>query len=137
MSSEKVNVTLRSSPSASVEFPAEKGPDRSCFGALRLFPGIPRAVTRGELDWIERREPALFARLTVSPYVESKRVDRRGASEATVERLAESEGLSHLSHGRKVEVLRKRGKLKPPEKPPKPVPAKKSAEGGKATPSNR
>lgn len=120
---ERTIVTLRSAPSESLEIPEEFGGktlQRSCFGAIRLFPGVPKTVTRDELEQIKRGRPDVFARLTVQPYVESRRVDRRGASEADVHRLVEGEGLSHLPHARQVEVLRERGKMpaNAPEKAP-------------------
>lgn len=120
---ERTIVTLRSAPSESIEVPGEFGGralQRSCFGAIRLFPGVPKTVTRDELEQIKRGRPDVFARLTVQPYVESRRVDRRGATEADVHRLAEEAGISHLPHARQVEVLRKRGKMpaNAPEKAP-------------------
>jgi len=141
--SEKVTVVLRSQGSVEIEFPEgkEAPKNRSCFGALRLFAGIPRAITREELEWIEKKEPKLFARLRVAKYVESKRVDRRGASEAEVERLAEREGIGHLPPGRRLEVLRKRGKVKPPEPNPvrleKPAKSKPAAKPPATKPSER
>lgn len=128
----KVIVTLRSAPPESVEVPkyvkGKKGKggepvetERSCFGALRFFPGIPKTVTADELEYVKSSDAELARRLAVRPYVESKRVDRRGATEAEVEALAETEGVGHLGLGRKVEVLRRRGKLKvKPTEPPKP-----------------
>jgi len=124
--SQKVTVVLRSRGSTEIEFPEGKdAPSRSCFGALRLFAGIPRAITREELEYIERKFPGVFENLRVTPYVESKRVDRRGASEAELERLAEREGIAHLPPGRRLEVLRKRGKLKAPERRAAGKPAEK------------
>lgn len=117
MMTEKTIVTLRSAPSVSVEVPDEqegKTLQRSCFGALRLFPGIPKTITKDELEHLKKNQPDVFARLTVQPYVESKRVDRRGAGEADVRRLAEEAGISHLPHRKQVEVLRERGKLSKP-----------------------
>lgn len=105
----KVVVTLRSAPVASVEFP--EGVERSAFGAIRLFPGVPRAVSLSELKHIRAAEPGVFARLHVQPYVESRRVDLRGAGEAEVARLAGEEGISHLPHAEQVRVLRERGRL--------------------------
>lgn len=120
----KVIVTLRSAPSESVEIPKykkkEKGAKgerveitRSCFGALRFFPGIPKAVTKDELEYIKKNDAELRRRLKTRPYVESKRVDKRGASESEVEALAESEGIGHLPMKRQIEILKKRGKIKP------------------------
>ena len=129
----KVIVTLRTSPSVSVEIPNSKTVEgkevelkRSVFGALRFFPGIPKAITTDELEFIRATRPDLDRRkLNERPYVESKRVDRRGASEAEVEAKAEKEGLSHLPHGRKLEVLTRRGKIsKPTPKAVKSEPAK-------------
>jgi hypothetical protein len=119
----KMIVTLRSAPPVSVEVPAvvkydgtEREVKRSCFGALRLFPGLPKTVTEDELEHIKRKEPEVYARLEIRPYVESKRVDRRGASEADVERMAEAEGVAHLRPKARDARLRARGKLKRPEK---------------------
>lgn len=111
---EKKIVTLRSAPSVSVEVPDSqdsKTLQRSCFGAIRLFPGIPKTVTKDELEFIEKTDPDLYGRLVVQPYVESKRIDRRGVAESEVDRLAAEEGIAHLSHGKQVEVLRSRGKI--------------------------
>jgi len=122
---ERTIVTLRAAPSASVEVPEKKDGktlQRSCFGALRLFPGIPKTVTRDELEHIKQAEPDLYNRLTVQPYVESKRVDRRGAGEAEIAKLAEQEGIAHLPHARQVELLRERGKIRVPEAAPEEKP---------------
>lgn len=133
---ERTIVTLRVAPSASVEIPEErdgKALKRSCFGALRLFPGIPKTVTRDELEHIKRAEPDLYNRLIVQPYVESKRVDRRGAGEAEIAKLAEQEGIAHLPHARQVELLRERGRIRVPEAAPteKPKPGGGKKPGGK------
>jgi hypothetical protein len=134
---ERKIVTLRAAPSASVEIPEEKGGrrlQRSCFGALRLFPGIPKTVTLDELECIKREEPDLYAQLTVQPYVESKRVDRRGVAEAELARLAEAEGISGMPPQRQLRVLRERGKLrKPGDQSVSRAPSggKKPATGGK------
>jgi len=111
-------VTLRSAPSATVEFPEtvkvgkeEQKLERSCFGALRLFPGLPRAVSEDELKYIEKKYPALFRRLAVQDYVESKRVDLRGVTESDLDALAEKEGLGHLPPREKIRRLKERGKL--------------------------
>lgn len=119
---DKFVVTLRTAPSEAVEVPDEL--KRSCFGALRFFPGIPKTVTKDELEFIKSNNADLHKRLHVRSYVESKRVDKRGASEAQIEKLADEAGIGHLKLGRKVEVLEKRGLLKkvaPPKKvePPK------------------
>ena len=103
-------VMLRSAPSETVEVPEEV--PRSCFGALRLFPGIPKTVTQEELDHVQATRPEVFERLEVRPYVESRRVDVRGASEAELEQLAVAEGIGHLPHAAQVRKLRERGRLK-------------------------
>jgi hypothetical protein len=103
-------VTLRSAPSETVEVP-EEVKVRSCFGALRLFPGVPKAVTKEELKHIETARPDVFERLEVRPYVESRRVDLRGVSEAEIAALARTEGLEHLRPAEQVRQLRERGKL--------------------------
>lgn len=123
----KVIVTLRGGATASIEVPGnfprkrgEKGEtkaiSRSIFGAIRLFPGIPKAITGDELAYVEGWRRDVFARLEVRPYVESKRVDYRGIGEEALEALAESEGVGHLPTSRKVEVLAERGKLKIPDR---------------------
>lgn len=130
---EKVIVTLRSAPSESVEVPkfkkgakGEKGEKaetaRSCFGALRFFPGIPKTITKDELEFIKGSSAELFRRLSVRPYVESKRVDKRGATEDDVEKAAEKAGVGHLPAKKKLAVLAERGligsKAAPPPKKP-------------------
>jgi len=111
-------VTLRSAPSVSIDIPAQeegaKQIQRSCFGAIRLFPGVPKAVTKDELDHIKATMPEVFLRLTIQPYVESKRVDLRGVAEADVSKLAAEEGIEHLSHARQVDLLRERGQIARP-----------------------
>ena len=109
----KVTVTLRAAPRVSFDIPETV--ERSCFGALRFFPGIPRACSTGELAYIKEHHPNDYRRLLVSSYVESRRVDRRGASEAEIERRARQEGLEHLPFVKKVAELRRRGKLPEPE----------------------
>jgi hypothetical protein len=127
----KVIATLRSAPAASVDVPktfpvrrVKRGEkprekpreiERSCFGSLRFFPGIPKTISKDELEFIESGRPDLSKRLDVSEYVESKRVDYRGATEKAIETAAESEGIGHLSLKRKVEVLRERGKIDKPD----------------------
>ena len=137
MSAKKIVIFRGRGAPATVEFPeGEKAPKRSCFGALRLFPGIPRAVTAEELAFIEKKHPAVYAELEVRPYVESRRVDRRGATEAEVERLAAEAGISHLPNARVLEILRERGKLKdPPRTRPAAKPAARKPE--KSKPSER
>jgi hypothetical protein len=138
---ERTIVTLRSAPSATVEVPEKKKDggalQRSCFGVLRLFPGIPKTVTRDELEHIKQAEPDLYNRLTVQPYVESKRVDRRGAGEAEIAKLAEQEGIAHLPHGRQVELLRERGKIRKPGKQRAAVSEKPSGKPGGKKPGGR
>lgn len=107
--SKKVVATLRSGPSVSIEVPG--GVQRSCFGAIRLFPGIPRAITGEEYEHVRKKHPKVCARLEIGKYVESKRVGARGISEADLEGLAEREGLSHLKLKTQVEKLRERGML--------------------------
>lgn len=138
----KVTVTLRSGPYVSLEFPEEYRPargadlqkvERSCYGAVRLYPGLPKAISASELAYLEAKQPELAAKLLVRPYVESRRVDKRGCSEAELERLAEQEGLSHLVPARQLEVLKQRGKLQSRKPLPKPVQAapKKKASSSK------
>jgi len=102
----KVIVTLRDQPAASVEIP--EGVERSCFGAIRLFPDVPRAISAAELEHLRAHEPALFRRLFVQPYVESQRIDRRGMSEAEVNRRATRFGFGHLPHARQLVALKER-----------------------------
>lgn len=111
----KVIVTLRSAPPASVDITDDQC-ERSCFGALRFFPGIPKTITKAELEYLGKAQPMLRARLQVRPYVESKRLDYRGASEAKIEVLASEEGVGHLDLAKQIEVLRQRGKLDVPDK---------------------
>lgn len=124
----KIIVTLRDAPNASVEvpgeFPRKRGEkkkaearkiERSVFGAIRLFPGIPKAISTDELEYVKLHRSDVFRRLDVRNYVESKRVDYRGASEAEIETLAEREGIGHLAFSRQVERLVERGKVKPPD----------------------
>lgn len=158
----KLNATLRSAPAASIEVPEDFPPsreearearkrgeepktrsiERSGFGALRLFPGVPRAISEDELEYIRGHRADVGRRLTVSPYVESKRLDYRGKTEADIEALAEGEGIGHLGFAQKVERLEESGKLtrpkavessetrpegkakKPPTRTPKPKPPK-------------
>lgn len=119
----KVIVTLRSGPSASIEVPS--GLQRSCFGAIRLFPGIPKAIATEEYEYIRAKYPAFSARLEVGKYVESTRVGTRGISEADLEALVKQEGLAHLKLKAQVKKLWERGKL--------PVRRIVSAEGTKRT----
>jgi len=129
----KFVITLRRGPSIQVDVPETTGKgkdkrkvERSAFGAIRVYPGIPKTVTKDELDVIKAAHPSV--RLEVNPYVESKRVDRRGASEAEVAALAEKEGISNLSFAEQVRVLRKRGKIVAPVKN-----APKASRGGDPT----
>ncbi len=85
--SKKVIATLRSGPSASIEIPS--GVQRSCFGAIRLFPGIPRAITTEEFEHVRAKYPTLCARIQINKYVESTRVGARGISETDLEVLAD------------------------------------------------
>ena len=110
----KVIVTLRDQPATSVEIPEATSAggklqaiERSCFGAIRLFPDVPKAISKSELDYLKVREPALFRRLFVQPYVESHRIDRRGMSEAEVNRRATRFGFGHLPHAKQVAALKK------------------------------
>ncbi len=122
----KVIVTLRDAPNASVEVPGEfpqkrrakrkvREIERSVFGAIRLFPGVPKAISSDELEYVELHRSDVFRRLDRRPYVESKRVDYRGASEAAIEDLAAREGIGHLDLPSKVERLTERGKLEAPD----------------------
>jgi hypothetical protein len=122
----KTIVTLRSAPAVSVEVPehfprarGEKGEpkrlERSGFGALRLFPGVPRTVSCDELEFIRRHQPEVAARLDSRPYVESKRVDYRGATESEIEAAAAEAGISHLPLAAQCDRLQKTGKIKRPD----------------------
>ena len=99
---DKVIVTLRTTPAASVEvpkhFPKLRGAKgegdpkeigRSCFGALRFFPGVPKTITKDELEFVRLHCGDVAARLDDRPYVESKRLDYRGANESVIAALAE------------------------------------------------
>lgn len=121
----KVIVTLQGGATATVEvpdtFPKKRGVktkakkiERSVFGAIRLFPGIPKAVSEDELEFIKLGRKELFGRLEIRKYVESKRVDYKGATEADIEALAEAEGIGHLDLPKKIEVLVEREKIKTP-----------------------
>ncbi len=125
---DKVIVTLRSTPAASVEVPKhfpklrgakEKGDPkeigRSCFGALRFFPGVPKTITKDELEFLRIHRGDVAGRLDDRPYVESKRIDYRGATEADIAALAEKEGVGHLKLKDQVARLRERGKLEKPD----------------------
>ena len=107
--SDKIIVTLRSAPSVSVEI-LDKKCQRSCFGALRFYPGIPKVITKAELEHLTKIKGDIASKLDIRPYVESKRIDRRGASETEIENLAKTEGIDHLHFKKKVELLQKRGK---------------------------
>jgi hypothetical protein len=140
---DKVIVTLRSTPAASVDvpkhFPKLRGAKgegdpkeiaRSCFGALRFFPGVPKTITKDELEFVRLHHGEVAARLDDRPYVESKRLDYRGKSEKEIAELAEKEGVGHLPLKTQVERLQARGKLEKPD-------PKKSTETrleGKTTP---
>lgn len=115
-------VTLRSSPPASVdvpeEFPKKRGQkeearaiERSVVGTLRLFPGVPKTVTKDELEYMSTHRPDVAARLDEREYVESKRKALRGYTEAEVRELAEKEGIGHLSFKKQEAALLDRGKL--------------------------
>jgi len=141
----KVTVTLRSAPSESIEVPTQvkykkekevTKLERSCFGAIRLFPGIPKAITKDELEHIKKTRADLFARLDVKPYVESKRVDKRGISEADAEKLAKAEGLDHLKPKVQLEKLQERGKVTRPKKREN-APRLEGKKGAALTPAKR
>lgn len=143
----KVIVTLRDAPNVSVEVPAEfpqkrrkrgekaekpKKIDRSVFGAIRLFPGVPKTISADELEFVRVNRPTVFGRLDSRPYVESKRIDYRGVTEGEVEALAEKEGIGHLDFSKKLERLGERGKIsKRVPRKPAPIPAPKKSEDGK------
>ena len=110
---DKLIVTLRSAPSISFEITA-KDVKRSCFGALRFYPGIPRTVTAGEFEQMKKQVKGIEKKFDVRPYVESKRLDKRGATESEITALSTSEGIDHLSFHRKIEVLGKRKKISGP-----------------------
>lgn len=139
----KVVVTLQRGPAKTIDVPKEykvgKGRkaekrevERSCFGSVRLYPGLPKAISDSELAFIVAVRPDVRKELKVTPYVESKRADKRGCSEAQLEAAAEEAGISHLKPARKLEVLKGRGKLpaaptkKPTPKAPAPVKALES-----------
>jgi hypothetical protein len=133
-------VTLRSNPAASVDvpgkFPRERGKkageaktiERSVVGALRLFPGIPKTVTEDELDYMTRHRTDVATRLDRREYVESKRKELRGCTEAEVRERAEAEGVGHLPFKGQEKALLDRGKLVPPKR----TPVKAVTKGGKA-----
>jgi hypothetical protein len=124
---DKIIVTLRSAPAASVDVPktfpklrgAKEGKPReiarSCFGALRFFPGVPKAITKDELEFLRRHHGEVAGRLDERPYVESKRLDYRGVTEADLAALAEKEGVGHLKLKDQVARLQERGKLGKPD----------------------
>lgn len=115
----KVIVTLRGAPAETFEIP--EGVERSCFGSLRLFPGVPRAISAEEREHLKKTH--VEPRLNVRPYVESRRVDKRGATESEIVAAAEKAGVSHLPMQRQIEVLLERGVIKPPvEKKSEPAP---------------
>jgi|GEM_PF-5532523 len=122
----KIVVTLSRGPALSVDVPDEyrvgrgklavtKQVERSCFGAVRLYPGLPKTISTTELEYVKDKNPKLADMLSVRPYVESKRVDKRGCTEAELEALADKEGISHLKPARKLKVLCERGKLAAPK----------------------
>jgi len=118
----KVIVILRSTPSVSIEVPNtvvidgnKKEIKRSCFGALRLFPGVPKSISKDELEYIKNTEVVIYSYLEKKQYVESKRIDIRGASEADIEKLAKDGGLDHLKVKVQLQKLQERGKLKRPD----------------------
>lgn len=124
---DKMIATLRSSPPASVEVPAvfprkrgvegeSRSIERSVFGALRFFPGIPKTISADEVRYLRHFEPAVFARLDLRKYVASKRVDYRGKGEKEIEALAAKEGIAHLPLAKQVERLVERKKLEIPPK---------------------
>lgn len=86
----KVIVTLHSGPAQSVDVPAahefQKGEkralERTCFGSIRLFPGLPKVVSQDELDYILEIRRDLAGKVFASAYVESHRADKRGCPEA-------------------------------------------------------
>lgn len=81
---------------------------RSCFGALHLYPNVPRGITEGELEYIRGARPDIYVRAHVSPYVESKRIDHRGVSEGEVQRTADKLGVGDKTHGEQLQILRER-----------------------------
>jgi hypothetical protein len=107
---QKIVLTLRRGPAESFEFPEKV--ERSCFGSIRLFPGLPKTVSEDEYKWICKKRPELVPFLEASAYVESKRVDKR-ISEAHVNELAKEHGLENLPFGHQCERLKKLGLLKP------------------------
>lgn len=121
---ERVIVTLKTEPRASVEVLDPKV-ERSIPGALRLFPGVPKAISMAEYAYIQQSDPKLHARLHCMPYVTSKRVDRRdGYTEVEIEALAKTHGLGHLPHADQLEELKRRKHLVPKAAEGKSDPAK-------------
>lgn len=120
-------VTLRSAPSASVDvpelFPKKRGKsedrriERSVHGSIRLFPGVPKAVTEDELEYIRATRSDIATRLDDRPYVESKRRELRGATEGEIAELAAKEGIDHLPTREQHRILVDRGKLQKPKPP--------------------
>lgn len=106
---DRVIVILRRGPQVSLEFP--EGVERSCYGAVRLYPGIPKALTAAELKHVEKCRPDCYGLLSVRPYVESQRVDKRGCTESELRELAASEGLEHLPISLQLQRLKEKGKL--------------------------
>ncbi len=125
----RVIVTLRRGAQVEVEVPEESGGrklERSTFGAIRIFPGVPKAISTDELAHIKATRPEV--RLEVQPYVESKRVDRRKFSEAVVGSHADAHGLRHLPFAEQLRHLQTSGeKSKPKRNPPAGV-ARKAGE---------
>lgn len=129
MTTKKLRIaTLRAAPPASVDVPenfprargekadAKKRPiERSVVGALRLFPGVPKAVTEDEVAYIKAHRLDVATRIDVRPYVESKRKDHRGVTEVELKELATKEGVDHLPLKKQVKVLTERGKLEKPK----------------------
>ena len=103
-------VLLNSYPFVSVEFPKEIT-NRSCEGELRIYPHLPKPITDDELAYIKDKFPDIFYRLNVKPYIESKRVDKRGITETDIHRLAEHEGIAHLPLKKQIATLERRGKI--------------------------
>lgn len=106
---DRVIVILRRGPQVSLEFP--EGVERSCYGAIRLYPGIPKTLSGAELKHLEKHRPDCHELLSVRPYVESQRVDKRGCTESELNQLAESNGLGHLPISLQLQRLKEKGKL--------------------------
>jgi len=74
-------LTLKRGHVLSFDMP-EEGVERSCFGAIRLFPGTPRVVTEDELRLMLAANSDFEALVSIADHVESRRSDRRVGGDA-------------------------------------------------------